>query len=542
MANPPFRPTATKDLRSVEEEIDEAFATNDLVLLPFAQCAWTLLSVVEDHHFKITVSSPLEAAQATIYVDGLMNSLTYPMRVCYQRASRGPAPFEKKLVDTHYQLADQWLDKAEDYAQFCTIFPLFHAKEIDLHLEGNRLIPTDWSTTDLSYEVYDRFIAKRNPNDETSLDANPVRQELIANMRKSGGFFSVDFTRSLLNSLSKALGKSIRSRHVLPEEWQFKHFSLGEYRAVFSCLQAMAFGWFCARQIVAMDGASAVAFPSAVWTPRKGQLLTIISRHTGIQKKVVEAILLYLTFGEVGIRNPDIAIQPLVDLTNGQYAISPFVMTHVNAERNLCVLLNQIPADRKLYSTLVDEKENQARTETIDALGALGLDFKHGQLGKTDVDLAIIDRKAKVCLCVEIKWFIEPAEVREILDRSEELRKGVRQANLISKMFSESDSTLLALLEIDKSYDFLAMVGSVNFIGGHRVQHPDVPITKLWHLAADIQHKGSLAASVSWLRNRSYLPKKDIDFKIEEVEIRSGNWISTWYGIGHAQADLALSE
>ena len=141
-------------------------------------------------------------------------------------------------------------------------------------------------------------------------------------------------------------------------------------------------------------------------------------------------------------------------------------MTHVHAERNLCVLLNQVPADRKLYLQLVDEKESQARSDTINSLAGLGLDFKYGQLDETDLDLAIIDREAKVCLCIEIKWFIEPAEVREILARSEELRKGVSQARKIAKMFSENDTRLMTLLAIDQSYDFQTMIGSVNFIGG----------------------------------------------------------------------------
>lgn len=525
---------AIEELHDIEVEIDEAFAQNELASLPFAQCAWTLLSVVEDHHFKIAVMSPLDAPQAAIYVDSLMNALTYPLRVCHQRSAKGPFTFNRELIDEHYQLADDWLDRAEDYAHFCTIFPLFHAKEIDLVVQGNDLIPTDWSTNDLSYEVYDRFVAKRDPDREVGLDPNLVQRELVANMHVSGGVYSVDFTRRLMKRLSLAFEEPLSRRHALPDNWQFTHFSLAQYRAVFICLQSMAYAWFAARQIAAADGAAAIAFASAVWTPRKGGLLITIARHTGIQKSVVQNVLRYLTFGEVNVRNPDIAIQPIVDLTNGQYAISPFVMTHVHAERNLCVLLNQVPADRKLYSQLVDEKESQARSETITSLAGLRFDFKHGQLDDTDLDLAIIDREAKICLCIEIKWFIEPAEVREILARSEELRKGVAQAQKIAKMFSDNDARLMSLLQIDQSYDFQTMIGSVNFIGGHRVQHPDVPITKLWHLASKIQELQNLAQIMDWLRSRSYLPRKDQDYKITEVTIQSGKWKSRWYGIAYA--------
>jgi len=521
------------DLTRIEAEIDYAFADNALAKLPFVQGVWTLLSVVEDHHFKIAVYSPLEVNQAAIYVDGLMNALTYPLRVCYQRSVKGPFQFKRKLIDEHYNLADKWLDVAEDYGHFCSMFPLYHAGQIELRVQDRELIPTDWSASDLSYEAYDRFVAKRDPEQELILDANLIQAKLKTSMRISGGGFSVDFTRRLMEELELAFGAAFSGRHTLPKNWQFTRFSLAQFRRIFTCLQSMANAWFTARQLAAADGAPAIAFASALWTPRKGLLVATLARHTGIEKSVVNEVLRYLTFGEVGIRNPDIAIQPIVDLTNGQYAISPFVITQVHSERNLCVLLNQIPEERKLYSQLVDEKEHEVRSETIASLSGLGFDFRHGQLADTDIDLAIIDHKAKKCLCIEIKWFIEPAEIREVLARSEELAKGVTQARKIAQAFRDNDGRLMALLEIDQSYDFLSMVGSVNFIGSHRVQHPDVPITKLWHLASEIQKHGRLCEVLEWLKSRSYLPRKDKDYKITEVAIQSGEWHSRWYGIAH---------
>jgi hypothetical protein len=147
--------------------------------------------------------------------------------------------------------------------------------------------------------------------------------------------------------------------------------------APFTCLQIAAEAWFVARQVVA-PGVLGMAYESAVWTPGREALLKQLSRQTGLTLGTVRDIVRYLTFGEVGVRNPDAAIQPIVDLGNGHFGISPFLLTHINAERNLCVLLNQVPADRTLYSALVDDKEHQLRTETIQSLQPLGFDFKHG--------------------------------------------------------------------------------------------------------------------------------------------------------------------
>jgi len=524
------------DIATIELEVDEAFENNALVNLPFAQGIWTLLSVVEDHHFKIAAYSPLEENQASMYTDGLMNILAHPLRVCYRRATKGPCQFQRVLIDDHYTLANDWLSAADDYNHFCSIFPLYRAGKIDFRVRGKELIPTGWSTTDMSYEAYDRFVSKRDPEEELAVDEDLICNEVKLAMRVVEGEYSLVFTRRLMEKLQSTVGAALARRHSLPGDWHFSSFSLREYRRIFTCLQVMAYAWFTARQLAAAGGAPALAFSSALWTPQKSTLVVKIEKYTGIGRFAVSEVLRYLTFGEVGIRNPDIAIQPLVDLTNGQYAVSPFVVINVNSERNLCVLLNQIPAERNIYSRLVGQKEQEARMEAVTSLSGLDLDFRHGRIADTDIDLAIIDRKAKVCICVEIKWFIEPAEIREVLARSDEVAKGVTQARKISAAFSRSDERLMGLLNIDTSYDFLSVVASVNFIGRQEVQHPEVPITKLWHLTSEIRRHGKLSEVLKWLRSRSYLPREGDDYEIRKISIRSGEWHSQWYGIAYAKS------
>jgi hypothetical protein len=525
-----------KEIEAAEAEIDSAFASNELAALPFAQSVWTLLSVAEDMHFKNMAHSPLSAQEGPIFIDGLLNSLTYPLRICYERAERRLASFQRLLVNEHYSWAVAWLHAAEDYAQFCSIFPLYHAGQLSLNIDGFEIIPGDQQRKDLRYEVYDRFVARRDPEKEMDLDATPIMGELRASLNISGSIFSVDFSRRLMDCLYGAYGEALEGRHSLPDSWKFSRFTLLQFRAVFTCLQLMAHAWFVARYLVVSQGTPAMAFPSAVWTPKSSLLVCLIARHTKLTKAIVAQILGYLTFGGAGVRNPDIAIQPIIDLKNGQLAISPFVLTHVNAERNLCVLLNQIPVEKKLYSALVHQKEEEIRTETICSLRGLDLDFKFGQITGTDIDLAIIDRVRKKCLCVEIKWFIEPAEIREVLARSEEIARGVAQALKINTAFAASDQRLLNLLEIDASYEFLAMVGSVNFIGRHGQQHTDVPVTKIWHLVAEIRRSGGLTEVFEWLRNRQYLPE-ETEFRILEIPIECGPWRSSWYGIAYALTD-----
>jgi hypothetical protein len=529
----------TKDIQIIESEIDNAFADNGLAAIPWTQSAWTMLSMAEDQHFKAAVIAPLPDREAAIFVDGLLNDLTHPLRALYKVAPKTPTCLNRSYIETHYSMALQWLDSASGYQHFCSIFPLFYSGEIDIQVVGDTLFPTDWSLTDLSYEVYDRFVAKRDPKKEQRIDSTPVIDAISACTYPSGKGYSVAFNHRLIDQLHIYLGPEFLGRHVLPADWQFHAFSISQYRQILVCLQVMSEAWFIARQLIAESGVLGLAYQSSVWTPERASLVATLAGYTGVPEAVVGQILNYLTFGEVGIRNPDIAIQPLVDLGNGRLAISPFVLTQIHAERNLCVLLNQVSADRLLYAKLVNEKEGQLRRETIDTLSPLGFDCRYGRLGQTDVDLAIIDHKSKSCICIELKWFIEPAEIREVISRSKELEKGILQANLLRGLFEAGDPQLLKLLKIDQSYDFLAVVGSVNFIGRPGIQDSRVPIIKLWHLISKIKDTASLSATQTWLRSRCYLPVKDCDYKVEKVPIKCGRWKSHWYGIRYANIDCA---
>ena len=526
---------STEEIEIVEREIDEAFAESELIKLGYSQAVWTLLSVVEDHHFKIRVYNPIEENQQDIYIDGLLNALTYPLQVCHKNFPDHKAKINRTLIDSDYETANKWIDKAEDYTHFCSIFPLFHNGEIELKISGKNIIPTDWTEYDLSYEVYDRFIKKRHSEAEEPSDPNSVAMSVRSQTSVKKGSFKLNFSPRLVKELKDHLHKTHQLRFSLPDSWEFQYFSIQEFKEVFTTIQSMSYGWFIARQFACAEGIPALGFKDALWTPAKTELIARLRRYTGIAQEKIEKIVEYLTFGEAGVRNPDIAIQPIIDLRNGELAISIFVLLNVNCERNLCVLLNQIKEERKIYSGLVKDKEDKLRDEIIDKIKSAGYEIRHGELDDTDVDLAIIDRELKKCIAIELKWFIEPAEIREVIQRSKEVKKGVEQAKKITELWRKSDKRLINdILAVNESFDFLAVVAPVTSIGNPSSQDINIPVIKTWHLIDEILNIGDLGKVMEWLKNRDYLPKKDVDFKIEQVGIKSGDWSSIWYGITHA--------
>ena len=516
-----------------ENEIDDAFNKSHLLDICYSQAMWTVLSVIEDYYLKIIFIDQIPDEQIYIHIDVLVNSLTYPLRSIFNNHKTLDKRIDYKLINDHYQWASDWIDDAKVYDNFYTIFSLSQKKKISLSVRGNKIETSDWKKRPHEYEAYNRLIRLDGIiNEEKKLDLDAIEWELMQNVTYNETRFSLNLNPKLVKFLVNNYSITLDGRYALPDDWKTQYFSFGEFKKIFTTIQAILYGRFTARYILAMGGMKELGYSSSVWVIKRAELISRLQRYTDVDIHIIDKILSYLTFGGEGIRHPDIAIQPIIDLKNSSLALSPFMWINSNVERNLCVLLNQIDKDKALYSKLTQEKESILRNEIEQSVKTLAYDVEYGKIDDTDVDIAIIDRVNKVCVCFELKWFIEPAEIREIIQRSEELEKGVRQAEKIRQKFIDSDNKLInKVLNIDNKYNFYVAVGSKNWIGHFDVQSKDIPIIKIGHFIQKLKDLGSLKLTAEWLVNREYLPKEYVDYSICEIPLELNIFKSSWYGI-----------
>ena len=523
---------STDKIQECEIEIDKAYDSNPLNEISYAQALWTILSVMEDRFLKFTYIDNLSVEQKHAHADVYLNALTYPLRSIVRNNKKPSRKIKHELIDEHYEFAADWLDKSEVYNNFCSIFPLWRNKIIDLTIEDDMLNTSNYKSKEIAYEVYNRLNGKDGITNDIPIDPNKIATLIMYNVSYTVDRFKLNINPKIANLLIKEYSLATNERYNFPEQWEFDNFTLGEYKKVLTSLQALLYGRFIARTNLVFNGMPGLGYPDSVWVISRPELVSRISRYISVKKEIIESIFNYLTFGGVSVRNPDIAVQPIIDLKNGYLALSPFVFLNLDAERNLSVLLNQIDNDRKLYSKLVQQKEDILRDLLKSEIEPLGYEVVSGQLVDTDLDLAIIDRKEKLCIAFELKWFIEPAEIREIIQRSEELKKGVAQALKLMMKFKSNDEQLLNnILKIDKEYVFKVAVGSRNWIGHFDVQNPVVPIIKIRHFTDELKQRKNLKSTVKWLEQREYLPKNMVDYEIIDMPIELGGWKSSWYGI-----------
>lgn len=520
---------------AAEREIDAAFAQNPLMRSGAKQAIWTILSVAEDAFLKNTELNPLPIEQIHVLVDSMINELAYPIRACFKHSPSLEGRLDRKLINGHYAHAVKWLEDAESYGQFNSIFPLWRRGLIALDTNGKNLVTPEPGCQHFEYEAYNRLVrkeARRELADEDVHLVEPPRAELLARTTCSANTFDLKFDRKLVERLIEFQRARVTHRHTLPADWQFDGFTLGEFREVVTTIQAFLTGWQAARVIAAGRGIVGLGYDRAVWMLNRDEIQRMIECFSGLPRDVVGAVLSALTYGN-GYREPDIVLQPLVQFADRTCALSPFVWLNSNSERNMSVLLNAMPAQRKHWTRLTQQKETVLREELLAYLESsdLGLDYRQGKLADTDLDLAILDRANRVCLCLELKWFLEPAEIREIVERTEEIQKGILQAKKLTAAFAAQDERLFRLLDIDATWGFQSAVGSVNWIGHDSAQEPEVPVIKVWHLMRRIRNGRGLSQAIDWLRNRGYLPVLGADFSIGSIDIANAGWKSSWYGI-----------
>jgi len=220
-------------VRLAESEIDNSFAGSKLVEAGYAQAVWTLLSVNEDYFLKALASGDVDMH---IFSDIHLNALTYPLRVCFVKASSGN-DLRIALIDEQYKLAWDWIEAAQDYSQFCSMFPLWHRNRIRLNVVGDRLIVDYRDDLNREYEAYNRLVRKEGRPDVEPPPMPDTLAELLsaATVAKSDSF-GVNFNPRLVAALVSWLSPVFGSRHTLPDNWAFSGFTLRDYRTVFSAI------------------------------------------------------------------------------------------------------------------------------------------------------------------------------------------------------------------------------------------------------------------------------------------------------------------
>jgi hypothetical protein len=518
-----------------EAEIDAAYKANLLLRRPFADAAWRLLAFVEDSLLRPFVQGVPETSQSIApLVDDAINALRYSLAWLYTDCAGGKKPTPTLPDDNEYEAAWKLFELARDYLTFATVFPLAHRKIIDLSVVRRGLLrATHALSEEPQYEAYNHLSQHGAGRHTSTLTRINRLAPLIANatsLRPDG--FVIRLNPGLVSEMTNALRPVYDSAFTLPSSWRFGAYSLEDFKRVFMSLAAIAMIWTLGRRAAARSGCFAMGYKNSVILFDDTELLNRVRRYSSVDSEAADAILRHLTYGECGVRRPDPALQPIIRLSDDCNAIAPQWWLGLAPERNLTVLLNQIPEERQVYSDLVRTKEHEMRSRILEKVAPGRWQVKHGGIpGSTeglDLDLGIVDRSSLTALIVELKWFIDPAEVRELVQRTEELETGISQLRKRVVLFQSND-VAAKWLGIDSSFSVVPVLVSANWIGFAHTQVKDIPIIREDHFCLRLLQCKNLDEVATWLNARQYLPIAGKHFELVSQVVSVGGWEVEWY-------------
>lgn len=520
----------TPDLRKAEQEIDNHYKSNPLLKLPFATAAWALLAFSEE--FMLKAHGDGEGSQYYgITTDNFINDLNAPMYWLYNSCKKGgQVPF---VWDDVFQSSWDLFNLGQEYRPFGIAYTYASRGWLELEILESTIRPADDFFGDIEYEAYNRLIkSHKSAKALSSIDfGNVLPSNAIKHSLKiQDNRFRYKLNPRMVSETMTSLKPTFDTLFSLPGEWQFSRYSLADFRKVFEVISTIASIHLTARGLAIERGCAARGYADSIYLPTCDELLRRIVRYSGVSDAKVLSIFDDLTYGSRDIKHLDPALQPLIKLNSKRYAIAPHLWICSAPERNLTILLNRVPSEKVIYAELINEKESLMKKRFINALVDEDFRFIWGNVPNFagDMDLAIIKDSEKACLLLELKWFIEPAEVREIVNKSKEIEKGISQLLQLKRAFTENHKPLLEKLDIDSHYKLEGVVASDNWIGHARVQAPEIPVIQIDHLTAKLKAAKSLRSAMDWLKDRKYLPKKDQHFKVNKSTATIDRWKLKW--------------
>ena len=435
----------TSELRKIEKEVDHYYKSNPLVKLPFATAVWHLLAFAEEKMMLEAADYSLTSQDSATLNNNFVVGLKYPMYWLHNACEQnGQVPSTDN--GNAYNASRTLFDLGWEYAWFVAAYTYANHGWIELELQGSTIQVTEDLFGDREYEAYNSLIKLHEYKDALSsmnFDNCPI-DAVKHSLKVQGDRFSYKLNPRMVSDTITAMKPRYDVAFSLPSEWQFSHYTLGDFRKVFEAISAMAYIHWIARRIAMDQGCNALGHDDSIYVLIRGELLRRVARYSGVSDAKVLSIFDDLSYGNRGISHPDPALQPLIKLNSEVYAIMPLLWLTCSPERNLTVLLNKLPSEKEIYSKLVDEKEELMRGRFTTCLSAKDFRFVCGSVSDLpDIDLAIIKDSEKACLLLELKWFIDPAEAREIIEKSEEIEKGISQELKLKRAFANNHEPLL---------------------------------------------------------------------------------------------------
>lgn len=251
-------------------------------------------------------------------------------------------------------------------------------------------------------------------------------------------------------------------------------------------------------------------------------LVRLMSSRGGVDREAARQMLDLLIYGN-HLRTADPALQFLFPLRDGLIAVPWFLYATCNSERNLLTLLararpSEFDNASHAFERAMIRELREAVTKT--SWKARFNRVLPGEDGAGEVDAVLLDPIGRIAIVCELRWFLEPSEVREVAAREAEGPRKVKQAE--TKMAALSRVIDIVLHEENIAIEGEWTIDGVAVFDNHTPVPSDagkVPVVSHRAFLATIKRHPRLRDLAAALRNGDWLPRRDEHFTIDPTQM-----------------------
>lgn len=443
------------EAEAIENKIDAHFNASQLPTSDLNTARWLVCLVHEDlTRFALLDAAKIwhqaharsQRAELLILLDHYKYALRHALILCAKHLPTTEACGPVPSTDHNYTSALHLLASASEYSDATRAFSSFHANSSELFVcqDTGALQPSlDLRTS--QYGTLEFLLATDNgkfspisllailfsgpefyiPEIESIGTWAPTVREIIKRVKLKRGRPSYRLITNFAQELFDVFNGGETSP---PPSWVFPWATMPEAQRYYVALQTISAYHLLSIHFGACNKLEGWGIDQICLAVDADELNRDIVRISKLPADVVASTTEALTLGR-NTTTPDPALQPLVPIGCGRLAVLGSVILSSNWPRNMLSLHTRVAENTFNARSAVFEHKMIAELES-----ELPGKFAHHTSihiptpgGPEEIDLVLIDHQARSILFSELRWMLQPGDVREVLNRRKVIKAKVDQ-------------------------------------------------------------------------------------------------------------------
>lgn len=539
--------TTNVRIREIESEIDHFYKTHPFMSLPYSTAIQYLLIIYEEanrlpvlmgqHIPLINGFADLLLIQKPKY--SVTHSINWASKIDRTISAKPLSDIEKDI----YLSAGDFFDLALVYQMVVSAYTMWSRGIAEAELVDNCTVRFKYPIGETRYDMLDSIlgqeITRQALENADSYAPYLLRAfSVLAKTVRQTGVHTISYSTREMDhrDLMFVTYDLLKEQTLPPDSWRFCNIKTEDLKNFWGVLVALCMVHRTALHYAATGlKIKGGAVASTIMVRAKSDWIRQISRWSGLDRSTVEEILEYHTYSPTH-KKPDIVLTPFIYVTDKHLALAPTLILTNNLSRNLLKHLAKNYKDEYDRNSHVfeDKMTSDFLSSMQNGLYKLFHQVRMPEnLRLPDIDVCLVDVARRQAMICEFKWTIPAAEPSEILEKMELESKALNQLRLLKNYFYEHSESLSSVLKMDHDVVFEKMffVGVMkNCSGTDKMFNEDLPIVNYSIFCKLLNEAETLEDANNIIKERSFLPQENIDFKAVEEEHRVGNSTIIWSG------------